>query len=379
MNKFISLLCLLAFVGNKSVVAQDSFGDLDRLNTVSTAVPFLMIAPDSRAGAMGDAGAASAPDANSMHWNVAKLAFLEKESSGMGISYTPWLSRLASDINLAYLSFYNKSNDMQAFAVSLRYFALGNITFTDENGTELGQFNPNELAVDLGYARKLAQNFSMGMAFRYIRSDLTSGQQVGGLQTKPGSSVAADLGFYYQSEKFKVDQYDAFYSGGLNISNVGSKISYTESGEENFIPTMMKFGNAIKFEFDKYNNLTFMLDASKLLVPTPSLVDSINTDNIGVVDGIFQSFSDAPGGATEEFREVMWSAGAEYWYNDQFAFRGGYFHEHETKGNRKYFTVGFGVKYSVFNLDFAYLIPANPAVRSPLENTLRFSLVFNFS
>ncbi|MFT5969825.1 MAG: hypothetical protein ACI8ZO_000322 [Flavobacteriales bacterium] len=377
MNKIIGLLCLLTCVGIKASKAQTAFGD--ELNTVSTAVPFLMIAPDSRAGAMGDAGVASAPDPNSMHWNVAKIAFLEDNSSGIGFSYTPWLSRLASDINLAYLSFYNKSSDMQAFAVSLRYFALGNITFTDETGNTIGQFNPNEFAVDFGYGRKLAENFSMGMAFRYIRSDLTSGQVVGGLQSKPGSSVAADLGLYYQSEKFKIDQYDAYYSGGLNISNVGSKISYTESGEENFIPTMMKFGNAVKFEFDKYNNLTFMLDVSKLLVPTPSLVDSINTDNIGVVDGIFQSFSDAPGGAKEEFREVMWSAGAEYWYNDQFAFRGGYFHEHETKGNRKYFTLGFGVKYSVFNLDFAYLVPANPAVRSPLENTLRFSLVFNFS
>lgn len=372
------LIAATFLAGFGSVKAQSSASknSLGELNTVSTAVPFLMIAPDSRAGAMGDAGAASAPDPNGIHWNMAKMAFLEK-GAGFAVSYTPWLSRVASDINLAYLSLYSKGSDMQTFALSLRYFSLGGITFRDESGNSLGDFNPNELAVDLGYARKLSKQFSLGMAFRYIRSDLTSGQVVGGLQSKPGTSVAGDVGMYFESEEFKIDMYDAFYSAGLNISNVGAKISYTESGEENFLPTNLRLGQALKFNFDKYNTLTFMLDASKLLVPTPD--SALNTPDVSVMDGIFQSFSDAPGGSAEEFREIMWSVGAEYWYNNQFAFRGGYFHEHETKGNRKYFTVGFGVKYSVFTLDFAYLVPANPGVRSPLENTLRFSLVFNFS
>lgn len=364
----------------------NSFGD-DFLNTVTTAVPFLQIAPDSRAGAMGDIGVSTSPDANSTHWNPAKLGFL-KGKAGLGISYTPWLSNLVDDINLSYLSYYQPSGRDQGFALTLRYFSLGNITFRDENGTETQQFNPNELAVDFAFGRKFNDYLAGGVALRYIYSNLTGGTEVQGRISKAGQSVATDIALFFESEEFRIDEYDATITAGLNISNIGSKISYTDSGEDDFIPTNMRLGAALNLDIDKYNSISLMLEANKLLVPTPpvtardtatgeTIIVAGKEDNVSLAKGIFQSFNDAPGGSAEEFREIIYSVGLEYWYNDQFAFRTGYFHEDETKGNRKYVTFGAGLKYNVFTLDFAYLVPAVAGVRSPLQNTLRFSLNFD--
>ena len=367
---------------------------LGQINTITTAVPFLLIAPDARAGAMGDVGVASTPDANSMHWNPAKYAFVEKEM-GFSLSYSPWLRALVNDINLAYLTGYTKLNDQQAIAASLLYFSLGDITFTDNVGNTLGNYRPNEFAVDATYSRKLSETFSGAVALRYIYSNLTQGQFVGGSATHAGQSIATDVAMYYQS-KFRL-QYgqNAQLGIGLNISNIGAKISYTETTERDFIPTNMRLGSSFTIDLDQYNRFSILADVNKLLVPTPPIyaLDSagnnvdINQDgkpdilkgkdpNVSVVSGMFQSFSDAPGGFREELREFTYGIGVEYWYDKQFAIRGGYFHEHPTKGNRQFFTLGAGLKYNVFGLDFAYLIPVEQ--RNPLENTLRFTLLFDF-
>ena len=375
---------LLVFSTAQIAVSQTAFGDLDELNTITTAVPFLTIAPDSRSGAMGDVGAASAPDGNSIHWNPAKLAFLEEGTSGVSLSYTPWLSRLVPDIDLAYITYYSTLGKNQGIGASLRYFSLGSITFTDEEARELGTFNPNEFAIDIAYALRLFDNFSMGASLRYIYSNLTAGQNVSGLQSKPGQSVASDISCFYQGDQFRMEDLKARWAAGLNISNIGAKISYTESGDEDFIPTNLRVGGSLTIIIDKYNEFTLMGDVNKLLVPTPPKRDGNGViiegedPDVGFFTGIFQSFSDAPGGTKEELRELVYSVGAEYWYDKKFAFRGGYLHEHETKGNRKYFTLGAGLKYTVFGLDFAYLIPATFDVKSPLENTLRFTLSFDF-
>lgn len=374
-----------------------SFKDslLGQVNTITTAVPFLLIGPDSRAGGMGDYGAASSPDPNSTHWNASKLAFAEKDA-GFSISYTPWLRALVNDINLAYLAGYKKLNDEQTLAGSLRYFSLGNIDFTNENAEKTGSFNPNEWALDVAYARKLGENFSGGLSLRYIYSNLTGNQSIsnGTIQTRPGTSVAADLSAYYTTE-IDVSGKDAKMSYGLNISNIGSKISYTDTKSKDFIPTNFRLGGNLELELDDYNTVTFGLDINKLLVPTPPVYlktddgrDSLDIDGrkiiqygkdptqISVANALFSSWSDAPAGFQEEIKEFIWCAGVEYWYDKQFAIRAGYFHEAATKGNRQYFTLGAGLRYNVFGLDFAYLIPTEQ--RNPLENTLRFTLVFNF-
>lgn len=367
-------------------LAQDKSNLLGQLNTITTAVPFLIISPDARAGGMGDAGVASAPDANSIHWNPAKLAFVDKKL-GFAVSYTPWLRKLVPDINLAYVSFYDKLKNDQTIGASLRYFSLGDITFTDATGVEIGQFNPSEFAIDIAYARKLSENFSGGIALRYINSNLTGGFQVENNATKSGSSVAADISAYYQSE-VEVFKKDAVFSMGLNISNIGSKISYTETGRKDFIPINLRIGPSLKFKLNEYNELAILVDFNKLLVPTPPIYsDSLNNGeqiilygkdpDVSVAAGMFNSFSDAPGGFNEELKEINIATGLEYWYDQQFAFRAGYFYEHELKGNRKYFTLGAGLKYNVFGLDFAYLIPTDQ--RNPLENTLRFTLTFDFN
>ena len=376
-----------------------SFGD--NLNTITSAVPFLTISPDSRSGAMGDVGAATTPDVHSIHWNSAKLAFLE-EGGAFAISYTPWLSKLVPDISLSHITGYYKLNEISSLAGGLRYFSLGNIQFTNDQGDYVGEYDPNEYAFDLAYSMKLSDNFSAGLVMKYIYSNLTGGIFVEGLQTEAGKSFAVDLGTYYQSNEFDISGYDSQLAMGFNISNVGSKISYTESGDEDFLPMNLKLGSRISTAIDDYNKIMVAFDINKLLVPTPP-VYAIGDDgqpidvngnpvqlgspehhilagqnpNVGIVQGIFQSFSDAPGGLKEELNEIMYSFGTEYWYDEQFAFRFGYFHEHETKGNRKYFTLGSSLKLNVFEIDFAYLIPANSSVRSPLENTMRFSLVFN--
>lgn len=365
----------------------------DKLNTITTAVPFLMVAPDSRAGAMGDAGVASSPDANSLHWNPAKFAFIEKDM-GFSVSYSPWLKALVNDINLAYVTGYKRIDNMSAFAVSLLYFSLGDITFTNDIGIETGTYRPNEFAIDGCYSRKFTDNFSMAISGRYIYSNLTQGQFVGGMETHAGQSIATDVALYYRKElKFK-NRMKGQWALGMNISNIGSKISYTASTERDFIPTNLRVGPSFTLDFDDYNSLTFMVDLNKLLVPSPpeyklndttglperdpngELIISRGKDpNVGIVKGMLQSFGDAPGGNEEELREINYSLGVEYWYDKQFAIRGGYFHENKYKGNRKFFTLGAGLKYNVFGLDFAYLIPVDQ--RNPLENTIRFTLIFD--
>ncbi len=394
---FVTFLLFFSSPSNQ-VQAQGGpgIGDLlgqERLNTISTAVPFLLIAPDARSGAMGDAGVSSSPDANSMHWNPAKFAFVEQDM-GFSLNYTPWLRALVPDINLSYLSGFRRLDELQTVAFSLVYFSLGEINFTDDVGNFLFPVRPNEFAFSLAYARKLGEHISGAIAARYIYSNLTQGQYAGNIETKPGMALAADVSVYYQRE-LNWDRTPATFAAGANISNIGNKISYTDEINSDFIPINLRFGPRLTFELDGFNQLSFMVDVNKLLVPTPPIyarddngsvqiddngdyvIESGRDPNRSVVAGMFGSFSDAPGGFSEELNEFTYSAGMEYWYDQQFALRGGYFHEHQSKGNRKYFTVGVGLKYNVFGLDFAYVIPV--AQRSPLENVLRFSLHLDFA
>jgi hypothetical protein len=342
---------------------------------------------------MGDAGVASTPDANSLHWNPSKYAFIQKDM-GFSMSYSPWLRKLVNDINLAYISGYKKIGKDQAIAFSLLYFSLGDITFTDIIGNTIGNFRPSEYAVDLAYSRKLSKNFSGGIAMRYIHSNLTGGQFLtGGEKTHAGNAAAADVSGFYQND-IKLGKQKAKLGVGIDISNIGNKISYTESTQRDFIPINLRLGPALTFDLDQYNTISFLIDFNKLLVPTPpvykldangnKILDPSTGDweiigkksDVGIVTGMLQSFSDAPGGFREEMHEVTYSTGVEYWYDKQFALRAGYFYENKYKGNRKFFTVGVGLKYNVFGLDFAYLIPTEQ--HNPLENTLRFTLLFDF-
>jgi len=353
-------------------------------NTITTAVPFLSITPDSRAGGMGDAGVGTTPDLNSQHWNPAKYAFMESEM-GVSLSYSPWLRALVDDINLAYLVGYKKIDDVQTVSTSLRYFSLGDIIFTSDFGEYVGQQSPNEFAIDLGYTRQLSEIFSGSVAVRYIRSDLTGGQLINGVESNAGNSYAADVSFYLYNE-FRANRRDNILAAGINIQNIGAKISYTDGEVKDFIPTMLKLGASYTTELDEYNSFTFAIEANKLLVPTPP-VDTIGFDegeviypgginsDKSVIAGIFSSFTDAPGGLSEELQEINLSAGVEYWYNRQFALRAGYFYEHENKGNRKFLTAGAGLRLNVFALDFSYLLPTQR--NHPLENTLRFTLSFD--
>ena len=377
----ISIFCL-----NTIVYAQIDFIDrYEDLNTITTAVPFLIISPDAKAGGMGDVGVASTPDAMSMHWNPAKYAFV-KDQAGVAVCYTPWLKSLIPDIDLSYLSGYTKRNDNEAFAFALRYFTLGEIKFTDNSGNSLGSFNPNELALSSTYARKLTDNMSTAIALRYIYSNLTGGQQVGTLPTEAGQSIAGDVAAFY-TKPIRLGSQNADLSIGLNISNIGSKIAYTETTTRDFIPTNLRFGTSVTTAIDKYNKISFEIDLNKLLVPTPpvyndgEIIAGMDPD-VSVMSGIFQSFGDAPGGVKEEFREIIYSLGSEYWYDEQFAIRAGYFHEAPTKGDRQFFSLGAGLKYNVFGLDFSYLIPVRSrdeaGAVNPLSNTLRFALTFDF-
>ena len=387
MKKIFLIVFTLVFC--MQTFAQSTVGDnIDaplELNTITTSVPFLIIGPDSRSGGMGDVGVASTPDANSMHWNPAKYAFVE-DNMGFAINYVPWLRSLVPDISLSYLSGYLKRNDKETIGMSLRYFSLGDITFTDINSNVIGQYKPNELAISTAYARKLSNHYSLAIAVRYIYSDLTGGQTLtGGLGTHAGQSIAADISSYFQKE-VRIAKKDFDWAMGLNISNLGNKISYTETAIRDFIPINMRFGTSIGTNFDYYNSMSIEFDVNKLLVPTPP---SYNDDgeinggmdpDVSVVNGVFQSFWDAPGGTKEEFRELNYSVGLEYWYAHQFSVRAGYFYEHPTKGDRQYFTMGAGVKYNVFALDFSYLIDASSSINgsNPLANTLRFTLIFDF-
>jgi hypothetical protein len=378
-NKAIAIIFLILFSnGAAKVYSQASSGGL---NAIQTVVPFLLIAPDSRAGAMGDAGVATSPDVYSMHWNLAKFAFIDG-NGGAGISYSPWLRALVPDINIAYLTGYLRIDSKQVASGSLLYSSLGDIPFTDDFGNLQRNFTPNEWAFDLGYSRLFSEYFSGGIAFRFIYSNLTGGTYAGGTATKPGTSFAADVSGYYHRD-INIGSKDGILAFGLNFSNIGSKMTYTDSKEPDFIPMNMRLGSSGTIKLDNFNTLTLTIDLNKLLVPTPPKYD-INRNiiagkdpNVSVPLAIFQSFYDAPGGFKEELHEITYSFGAEYWYNSQFALRGGYFGENATKGNRKYFTAGAGFRMNIFTLDFSYLMPL--AQNHPLAHTLRFSMSFEFS
>jgi len=397
------LIAVLLFAGvgrtGHAQIEQDPT-QLLQLNTITTAVPFLMIAPDSRSGAMGDVGVALSPDANSMHWNPAKMVFSDNEME-MSLSYAPWLRALVDDMNLAYLSSVRRLNQRQAYGLALRYFSLGNITFTDEVGTTIRDFQPAELSLDGGFSQKFTDKFSGGFSARFIHSNLTGGTAVQGAESRPGISVAADVSMYYVNKNADWGKKDGVFSLGMNMSNLGAKMSYTETAARDFIPANLRLGAAYETILDDYNSLTFALDANKLLVPTqpiyalddPSVIVSGMDPNVGVATGIVHSFYDAPGIVTfdtdgnpdilagsvlkEELREVNLGAGMEYNFADVFAFRTGYFYEHFSKGNRQFITLGAGVKYTVFTVDLSYLISTTQ--QNPLANTLRFSLRLQFS
>lgn len=360
----------------------------DQLNPILTGVPSLTITPDARAGGMGDVGAATTPDINSQYWNPAKYAFMESPA-GVSFSFTPWLRKLVNDINLSYLAGYWKFDELQSVSASLRYFSLGEIKMRDNQGVEGPSAHPNELAFDVAYSRLLSDNLSAAVAFRYIRSDMNVPSAE--YDMVPGNAIAADVAAYYRTP-IEMTTGDANLAFGLNISNIGSKISYGDAENTLFIPTNLRLGGSFEYPFDDYNKISFNADINKLLVPS-SQIRKVNPDgsyaetedeflerrreamNVGPIAGIFKSFGDAPGGFSEELREIMWSAGAEYTYNNQFFVRAGYFNEHQTKGNRKFFSAGVGFKLNVFQLDAAYLI--SMAQSNPLDGTLRFTLGFD--
>lgn len=386
----VAFITLLSINNTK---AQDADDQLERigLNTITTAVPFLLITPDSRSGAMGDVGVATTPDPISSYWNNSKAAFADRDL-GLAFSYVPWLRSIVPDINLVYLSGYKKLNDKGALTASMRYFSLGQINFTDESGNPIQTVEPKEFAFDLGYAHKLSEKFSGGFSLRYINSNLTGGVSVGSVESKPARAIAADINGYYRTE-LKLGKYDALYTFGFNVQNIGNRVSYSESAELDFIPINLKLGNGLKLNFDEFNELGIYLDINKLLVPTPPVylkdslgnliydangdaeIDKGKNPDVAVGTGMIQSFYDSPGGFSEEFQEINWSVGMEYWYDQQFALRLGYFYENPNKGNRQYLTMGIGIKYQIFNLDFSYLVPVDQ--RNPLENTLRFTLAFD--
>lgn len=389
--KNIASFCALLALASSSINAQNQVQRAEdvQLNTITTAVPFLQITPDSRSGALGDAGVALSPDANSIHSNPSKLAFIE-EDMGLSLSYSPWLRNLVPDINLSYVSFFKRIDKRSAIGASLRYFSLGKITFTNDAGQAVGDFNPNEFALDFTYASKLSDYFSIGVTGRFVNSNLTQGQS----ETNPGRAVSADVSAYYESDKFRLGDYNAVVRAGANISNIGSKIAYTETSDADFIPINLRLGSGITLDLDDYNQLTFLFDVNKLLVPTPPIYQTDENGQIardsegnpiiafgedpnrGIASGMFGSFNDAPGGSKEELREINYSVGLEYWYDKQFAVRMGYFYEHPTKGDRQFFTAGLGLRLNVIGIDLAYLV--GNAQRNPLANTVRLSLMINF-
>lgn len=377
----LKLTALVMLVGSVFVVNAQSTAN--PINVVTTAVPFLRISPDARSGGMGDVGVATIPDANSAFWNQAKYPFAVSKSA-IALTYTPWLKGLdLNDVYLASLAGYYKLDDegTQAVSASLRYFSLGNIQFTDNLGNNLQTYRPREFAFDAGYSQKLSDNLGIGIALRYINSNLASGQSAGGSTYKTGSAIAGDLSVFHDGTVNSKN--GSGLNWGVTLSNLGSKISYTnDASEKDFIPANLGLGIAYVNAFDESNKVTFGLDVNKLLVPTPPLVgDSAGLaayHSKGVVASWFSSFGDAPGGFSEELKEFQISVGAEYSYNDQFAFRAGYFYENPTKGDRQYFTLGAGLNYNMFGLNFSYLVPSGSGInRNPLSNTLRFSIIFN--
>lgn len=368
-----------------SAVAQET------MNPIITAMPSLSIAPDAHAGGLGDVGAATTPDLNSQHWNPAKYAFMESHG-GITANYTPWLRKLVKDIDLAYLAGYYKWDDLQAISMSFTYFSLGNVALTDLNGTFLQDAKPNEWALDVAYSRKLIDHLSMAVALRFMYSDLNNGANSSTMgsaaEMHPGWTMAADVSLYYRLP-IQISMGESYFAFGLNISNLGGKISYDDKRTQNFIPANLRLGASYELPFDDFNRLSFNVDVNKLLVPTRNSKFAVDEEgntltgqeladwysNISWARGWWMSFADAPGGFKEEMQEINWSVGAEYIYNDKFSLRAGYHHEAENKGNRKYFTVGAGFRMSAFTLDCGYVIAT--AKSNPLDQTLRFTLGFD--
>lgn len=394
---FVMVITAMNLNAQSNTDIKEVLGQNLEYNVISTAVPFMMIAPDARASAMGDVGVSTSPDVYSMHWNPAKYAFIEDDFS-VGLAYSPWLRSLVNDMNIAYLAVSKRVSPKSTVAASLRYFSLGDITYTGQDpNINLGTYSPNEWAIDVTYSRKLGDYISGAVAGRFIYSDLTQGVID---YSKPAISVAADISVFYTRNVYWFDNMDAVFSWGVSISNIGSKMNYNEASlKKDFIPTNLRLGPTLKLNIDDYNSLAFSIDINKLLVPTPPVymknaagtADSLDAnqnriiaagrDNeVGPIQGMIQSFFDAPGGFKEEMKEFTLGVGAEYWYNKTFNVRAGFFHESKMKGNRRYLTFGAGLKYNVFGLDVSYLVPVNNTATSgtnPLENTLRFSLTIN--
>ena len=387
-KNIIIMSAIMAF----SMQAMGADNPKNQFNPVQTGVTSLGIAPDARGAAMGDLGVATEPDAYSQYWNPSKYAFAYS-TAAVSLSYTPWLRKLVNDIYLANLAGYWKigGGDNQAVSASLRYFSLGEVNLTDDGGVVTNSVNPYELAFDLGYSRKLSEKFSMGVALRYIYSDLAFSDAYSAEQQTGASAFAADISGFFTSYPI-IGRNECQWSWGFNISNIGSKVSYNDGNDPAFLPTNLRLGTTFTFPLAQYNNLALSLDINKLLVPTrPRQSDYMAEDgnydseayeaaledwrNTSSISGIFKSFSDAPGGFSEELKEINFSVGAEYNYNQQFFVRAGYFYEHPDKGNRQYFSFGAGFSLNVIQLDASYMLAT--AQSSPLDQTLRFSLTFD--
>ncbi len=370
------MLCLgVSFAFNTTVQAQDE------PNTITTAVPFLVIAADARSAGLGEQGVATSPDVYAVQWNPAKLAFLDTKHN-VGVNYTPYLGNLVNDIAILQAAYANRLNERSAFGVSLRYFSLGTITTTTGPNDPGLDIRPNEFTIDGTYALKLGERFSMAVSGRYLRSDLRI-QQLDPDASAAGS-FGVDISGYYQSEEITYNSFDGRWRGGFNISNIGPEVSYSDAdNDDDFIPTNLRLGGGFDFILDSYNRVFVGLEFNKLLVPTPPIRDGEGNiiagedDDVSFFQGIFQSFGDAPDGFSEELKEFTWSLGAEYVYDDVFSLRAGYFNESDLKGARKFATLGAGFEFNAIDIDLSYLFSTG-SVRSPLENTLRFGLTFHF-
>lgn len=395
-RKSLVVFMALLMTGFIAKAQQQETGQNLDYNVISTAVPFMIIAPDARSAGMGDIGVSTSPDVYSMHWNPAKYAFMEDDFS-IGLAYSPWLRKLVPDMNIAYLAVSKRVSKKSTIAGSLKYFSLGEINFRDEYNNDKGTYSPNEFSVDLCYSRKLGDYLSASVAGRFIYSHLTQGVTN---YSRAAWSVAADIAVYYQRPVY-FNTIDGEFSWGVAITNMGSKMSYTDANSRtDFIPTNLRLGPSLKLNIDEFNSLAFSFDLNKLLIPTPPIyakdadgalipdgnggfvIEKGKNPNVSMLQGMFQSFYDAPGGFSEELKEITIGIGAEYWYNKIFAVRAGFFHESKMKGNRRYLTFGAGLRYNVFALDVSYLVPVNNSSTSgtnPLEGTLRFDLTFNIN
>ncbi|MCH2490567.1 MAG: type IX secretion system outer membrane channel protein PorV [Flavobacteriales bacterium] len=382
MKKFLILTLIGLVLVSKNATAQEDNSTIDQ-RVITTAVPFVLIAADPRSAGMGDIGVATSADAFSQQWNPAKYAFAISKQ-GVGVTYTPYLSQLVNDIFLGNLTYYNRINERSAVAGSLRYFSTGEIELRETADQQPLIVNPNELLLDVSYSLRLSERFALGVAGRFISSNLKF--PTGNEDSSAASTFAVDVAGYYQSEEIAYNDFDGRWRAGFNISNVGPKLKYDETGQENNLPTNLGLGAGFDFILDAYNKVGLSLEVNKLLVPTPQdfdgdgdidAEDDEEYEDIGFFSGIFQSFGDAPDGFSEELKEFTWALGAEYWYQDFFALRTGYFNESEEKGSRKFLSIGAGFKYTAINIDVSYLFSTSK-VRSPLEGTLRFGLTFNF-